>query len=380
MPLINYVKNRFTMPENNTSYRTFWQFIHIDIPLLFGLILLITAGLVILYSASSQNSGAVEQQLLHVGLAFGVMFVFAQIPSSTYQRWAFWIYSLGVALLVVVLFSGHIGNGAGRWLNLGIIRFQPSEIMKLAIPMFLAWYYHRIHLPLTLRTIIVSGIIILLPAVLTAKQPDLGTAILLIAAGGSVIFLAGLGWFYLGMIGVLSALLAPLLWLVLHDYQRQRVLTFLNPERDPLSKGYHIIQSKIAIGSGGLFGKGWMNGTQSHLDFLPEHSTDFIFAVCGEEFGFVGSVVVIILFMVIILRGLYITMNAQDTFSRLLAGSITFTFFVSFFVNMGMVTGILPVVGLPLPFISYGGTSMVTMMASFGILMSIQTHRKLLTT
>lgn len=360
--------------------RSLWQYIHLDVPLFMGILLLIAAGLVILYSASSQNLAVVEQQVLRIGLSLGVMFVFAQIPPTTYQRWALALYLIGLPLLVAVLVVGHIGKGAGRWLSLGVIRFQPTEMMKLAIPMFLAWYYHRIHLPLTLRTIIFSAIIILVPALLTAKQPDLGTAIVLVIAGGSVILLAGLSWYLIGALIGLGALAAPMIWYLLYDYQRQRVLTFFNPERDPLGTGYHIIQSKIAIGSGGLFGKGWLNGTQSHLHFLPEHSTDFIFAVCAEEFGFIGSVILIAIFMAIILRGLYITIKAQDTFSRLLAGSLTLTFFVSFFVNMGMVTGILPVVGLPLPLVSYGGSSMITLMASFGILMSIQTHRKLLTT
>jgi rod shape determining protein RodA len=308
------------------------------------------------------------------------MVLFAQIHPTTYQRWALWVYLIGIILLVAVLIGGHIGKGAERWLNLGFIRFQPSEMMKLALPMFLAWHYHRIHLPLTLSAIFFSAIIILVPVLLTAKQPDLSTALLLIISGGSVLLLAGLSWYLIGMLITLGALSAPLIWYLLHDYQRQRVLTFLNPERDPLGSGYHIIQSKIAIGSGGLFGKGWLNGTQSHLHFLPEHSTDFIFAVCGEEFGFIGNMILIMIFMIIIGRGLYITMNAQDTFTRLLAGSLTLTFFVSFFVNMGMVTGILPVAGLPLPLVSYGGSSIMTLMAGFGILMSIQTHRKLLTT
>jgi rod shape determining protein RodA len=380
MSFTNSMKNKWTTPESSSGYRSFWQYIHIDIPLLFAILLLISFGLVILYSASSQNLLVVEQQIFRIGLALGVMFVFAQIPPTTYQRWAFLIYMIGVVLLFTVLMVGHIGKGAGRWLNLGFIRFQPSEMMKLAIPMFLAWHYHRIHLPLRFRTIIFSAIIILVPALLTAKQPDLGTAILLVIAGGSVLLLAGISWYLIGSILVLLSLMAPMIWYLLHDYQRQRVLTFFNPERDPLGTGYHIIQSKIAIGSGGWFGKGWLNGTQSHLHFLPEHSTDFIFAVCGEEFGFMGSIILITIFMAIILRGLYITIKAQDTFSRLLAGSLTLTFFVSFFINMSMVTGILPVVGIPLPLVSYGGSSMVTLMASFGILMSIQTHRKLLTT
>ncbi len=380
MSFTNAIKNKWTKPESSSGYHSIWQYIHIDVALLICILLLIMLGLVILYSASGQNMLVVEQQIVRIGLSFIIMLVFAQIPPTTYQRWAFLIYIVGLMLLFAVLVFGHVGKGAGRWLNLGFIRFQPSEMMKLAIPMFLAWHYHRIHLPLPFRTILFSAIIILVPAILTAKQPDLSTAILLLISGGSVLLLAGLSWYLIGSLLGLFALTAPMILYVLYDYQKQRVLTFLNPERDPLGAGYHIIQSKIAIGSGGWFGKGWLNGTQSHLNFLPEHKTDFIFAVCGEEFGFIGSLILVILFMAIILRGLYITIKAQDTFSRLLAGSLTLTFFVSFFINMGMVTGILPVMGLPLPLVSYGGSSMITLMASFGILMSIQTHRKLLTT
>lgn len=377
MTFTDAVKNRLSKQESNISI---WQLLHVDVPLLFALLLLIMLGLLILYSASGQNLVMVEQQVMHIGLSLVVMFIFAQISPTAYQRWAPWLYGIGIILLATVLVIGHIDKGAQRWLNLGFIRIQPSEIMKIAIPMFLAWHFHKIHLPLMARSVGFAALIILIPVVLTAKQPDLGTGILLAAAGASVLLLAGLSGRLMSSLVLLGALGAPILWYGMHDYQRQRVLTFLNPERDPLGNGYHIIQSKIAIGSGGLFGKGWLNGTQSHLHFLPEHSTDFIFAVCGEEFGFVGSVILIILFMAIIGRGLYITVNAQDTFTRLLAGSLTLTFFFSFFINMGMVTGILPVVGLPLPLVSYGGSSMVTLMASFGILMSVQTHRKLLTT
>ena len=263
---------------------------------------------------------------------------------------------------------------------MGIFRFQPAEMMKLSIPLFLAWYYHNIHLPITIKSVLIALPIIFIPVILTAKQPDLGTAILLFIAGSSVLFFAGLSGKIIVPLFSIIIMSIPFSWYFLHDYQRQRVLTFLSPERDPLGAGYNIIQSKIAIGSGGLFGKGWLNGTQSHLHFLPEHTTDFIFAVSGEEFGLIGSLVLILFFMLIILRGFTIAMHAQDTFSRLLAASITLTFFVSFFINMGMVTGILPVVGIPLPLISYGGSSMITTMINFGILMSIQTHRKLVTT
>jgi len=364
----------------DSHYRSLWQCIHIDGTLLAFILLLCSAGLLILFSASNENLHSVEFQIMRLLLAFCVMLVFAQISPFALQRWAPWIYLFGLTLLFIVLISGHIGKGAQRWINIGFTRFQPAEIMKLAIPLILAWYYHKMDLPITLKSVLMAIPIILIPAVLTAKQPDLGTAILLTIAGVSVLFLAGLSWQILLTCFVSFMACIPFAWYLLHDYQRQRVLTFLNPERDPLGAGYHIIQSKIAIGSGGIFGKGWLNGTQSNLHFLPEHTTDFIFAVCGEEFGFVGTVILISLYMLIVFRGFYITMHAQDTFSRLLAGSITLTFFISFFINMGMVTGILPVVGIPLPLVSYGGSSMVTVMAGFGILMSIQTHRKLVTT
>jgi rod shape determining protein RodA len=379
--LLPYLKQKI---KNKTSphdarYRNSWQALHLDLPLFSFLCLLASAGLIILYSASSENPHLLLMQFVRMLAAFALMFIVAQIPPISLRRIAPVIYPLGLCLLIMVLIIGHIGKGAQRWLNFGIMHFQPAELMKLGIPLFLAWYYHKIKLPINIKTLFFSVPIILLPAFLTAKQPDLSTAIILIIAGGSVLFLAGMHYKI-----ILSALAAiavslPFVWYVLHDYQRKRVLTFLNPEADPLGSGYHIIQSKIAIGSGGLFGKGWLNGTQTNLQFLPEHSTDFIFAVCGEEFGFIGSLILILLFMLVVFRGCAIAINAQDTFSRLLAGSITFSFFASFFINMGMVTGILPVMGIPLPLVSYGGSSMVTLMVSFGMLMSIQTHRKLLT-
>jgi rod shape determining protein RodA len=275
---------------------------------------------------------------------------------------------------------GHTGKGAQRWLNLGVLHLQPAELMKLTVPLILAWYYHHHHLPIQMKSLLVALPLMLIPAMLTAKQPDLGTAILIFLAGMGVLFLAGLPMRMIGAAVAALIISAPLVWYRLHDYQRNRVLTFLNPERDPLGTGYHIIQSKIAIGSGGFFGKGWLNGTQSSLHFLPEHTTDFIFAVCGEEFGFAGCILILTVLMLIVSRGFYITLQAQDTFSRLLAGSLTLVFFISFFINVSMVTGLLPVVGVPMPLISYGGSSVVTMMASFGMLMSIQTHRKLITT
>jgi rod shape determining protein RodA len=378
--LIKNLRQKLIKPQHSMRSQSIWQFIHIDVLLTSFLLLLSIAGLLILFSASSQNVRTIEMQGIHLLLAFGVMFLVAQISPPALQRAAPWVYAAGIILLIIVLITGHIGKGAQRWINMGIIHFQPTELMKLAIPMQLSWYYHKRHLPISFNAVFAASFIILVPALLTAKQPDLSTTILLVIAGSSVLFLAGLSMRIISAALTLIAVCIPFAWYFLRDYQRLRVLTFLNPERDPLGTGYHIIQSKIAIGSGGLFGKGWLNGTQSNLHFLPEHSTDFIFAVCGEEFGFIGSLILIILYTLVVVRGIYITIHAQNTFSRLMAGSITFTFFMSFFINMGMVTGIFPVAGIPLPLVSYGGSSMVTMMASFGILMSIQTHRKLVTT
>jgi rod shape determining protein RodA len=371
--------DRHHRPTQHTIQRVA-DYLHLDIPLLWITFLVLIIGLLILYSASNQSMALINRQLLHIVLAAAIMFIVAQVPPIVWQRWAVWIYGLSLAFLIAVLVMGHIGKGAQRWLSLSSFRFQPAEFMKFAIPLLLAWYYNKIHLPLSFKSIFISSAIILIPVLLTAKQPDLGTALVLLATGSSVLFFAGLSLRFMASLGLLCITGLPLLWYCMHDYQRQRVLTFLNPERDPLGAGYHIIQSKIAIGSGGFFGKGWLAGTQSQLRFLPEHTTDFIFAVCSEEFGFMGTTLLISLYMLIVMRGLYIAMNAQDTFTRLLAGSITITFFLSFFINVGMVTGILPVVGLPLPLISYGGSSLVTSMASFGMLMSIKTHRKLITT
>jgi rod shape determining protein RodA len=294
------------------------------------------------------------------------------------QRWAPWIYGLGILLLIGVLLFGDIGKGAQRWLNLGVFKFQPSEMVKLAVPLMIAWYLAKQPLPPKLKTIALTFILIAIPVGLIAKQPDLGTSLLVGSAGIFALFLAGISWRFIITLFGLAAAAAPVVWMNMHNYQKQRVLTFLDPEKDPLGSGYHIIQSKIAIGSGGLFGKGWFNGTQSQLDFLPERHTDFIFAVLSEEFGLVGVLLLLLLYLFVILRGLYIASQAQETFGRLLAGSLILVFFVYLFVNTGMVSGLLPVVGVPLPLISYGGTSLVTLMAGFGILMSIHTHRKLL--
>ena len=297
------------------------------------------------------------------------------IPPHKYKIWTPWIYAFGLALLIAVMIMGKIGKGAQRWLDLGFFRFQPSEIMKLAVPMMAAWYVDRKPLPIDFKSLLFTSLFIFIPAVLIAKQPDLGTAIMVIASGLCVVFLAGIRMRIVLFITIALSLAAPLLWHVMHDYQKQRIITLLNPEHDPLGTGYHIIQSKIAIGSGGAFGKGWLTGSQSHLNFLPEHATDFIFAVSGEEFGFVGGCILIIFVVLISLRCLSIARHAQTTFTRLLAASLAMTFFLSAFVNIGMVMGILPVVGVPLPLVSYGGSAMVTFMASFGILMSISSHR-----
>ncbi len=348
-------------------------------PLLFlGLVLLTVAGLGILYSAGDSSIELIQKQGLRLGLAFLVMLIVAQIPQQQLYLWAPWLFVLGIVLLILVLTAGDVGKGAQRWLDLYVIKFQPSEMMKLITPMAVAWYLSERPLPPGAKSLLVSAVLVILPTVLIALQPDLGTSILVAAAGFFVIFLAGLKWRVL--LGVILALLAfiPLLWQIMHDYQKQRILTLFNSDTDPLGSGYHIIQSKIAIGSGGLYGKGWLNGTQSQLDFIPERHTDFIFAVFAEEFGMMGAMVLLSLYLFIILRGLYIASYAQDSFGRLLAGSLSLTFFVYLFVNVGMVSGILPVVGVPLPLISYGGTSMVTLMAGFGMLMSINSNRRLL--
>lgn len=365
------------MNINNSRpvYRFTGKSLYLDLPLLTLLLVLIGFGLLILYSASNQNMGMVFRQSLRLFFALSIMVVFAFIPPHKYKLWAPWIYGVGLTLLIAVMLMGKIGKGAQRWLDLGGFRFQPSEIMKLAVPMMAAWYVDRRPLPIDFKSLIITTLIIFVPALLIAKQPDLGTAIMVMAAGLCVIFLAGVHLRIVFIIMIALGLTAPLLWHVMHDYQKQRIITLLDPERDPLGTGYHIIQSKIAIGSGGAFGKGWLAGSQSHLNFLPEHATDFIFAVSGEEFGFIGSSFLIFLVVLISLHCLKIARQAQTSFTRLLAASLAMTFFLSAFVNMGMVMGILPVVGIPLPLVSYGGTAMVTFLASFGVLMSISSHR-----
>jgi rod shape determining protein RodA len=355
--------------------------LHLDLPLLTALMLLCGMGLLFLYSANGQNMELVKSQAIRIAVGLVVLVVLAQISPVQLRRWSPWAFGGVILLLLAVLFVGQVGKGAQRWLHLGLFRFQPSELVKLVIPMMIAWYLAEKSLPPKWHRLLVACLIILLPVLLIALQPDLGTALLAASAGIFVLFLAGLSWRF---IAGLAVIIPPAAWAMwqwgMRDYQRDRVLTFLNPERDPLGAGYQVIQSKIAIGSGGLYGKGWLNGTQSQLEFLPERTTDFIFAVFAEEFGFSGSLILIGLYLFIILRGLYIATQGQDTYSRLLAGSLILVFFLYLFVNSGMVSGILPVVGAPLPLISFGGTSAVTTLAGFGMLMSIHTHRRLLPT
>ena len=361
--------------EQGVSARVL-RFLHLDGWLLAGIGGVLLISMLALYSAEGQRLDELFDQVARMLVAFGAMLVMAQITPSWLRRGSPLIYALGLVLLILVLVTGDIGKGAQRWLDLGI-RFQPSEIMKLGVPMTMCWLLHERPLPPSFGILVLVALVIVLPAGMIAIQPDLGTAILIVLSGAVVIFLAGLGWRYIVAIAALAGAAMPALWLVMHDYQRKRVLTLLDPQSDPLGAGYHIIQSKIAIGSGGVFGKGWLNGTQGQLEFLPERHTDFIFAVIGEEFGLLGALALLLLYLLIVGRGLYIAAAAPDTFSRLLAGSLSITFFFYVFVNTAMVMGMIPVVGVPLPLVSAGGTSMVTLMAGFGILMSIQTHRKL---
>jgi rod shape determining protein RodA len=353
---------------------------HLDSPLLGATLLLMLAGLVVLYSASNANLGRTSGQLMNMLVALGIMWVFAQIPPHYLLRLSVPVYVLGLLLLVGVALFGEVVNGARRWLHIGVTRIQPSEIMKIAAPLMLAWYFDRYEATLKLKNYVIGAFLLLVPVALIARQPDLGTAVLIFASGCYVIFLAGLSWKVIIGLAIAGGASLPLVWSVLHDYQRQRVLTLLDPSQDPLGAGYHTIQSTIALGSGGLAGKGWLSGSQTHLDFIPERTTDFIFAVYSEEFGLIGNGVLLILFLLVIARGAAITANAPTLFARLLGGAITLTFFTYAFVNMGMVSGILPVVGVPLPLVSYGGTSLVTICLGFGILMSIHTHKKLVQT
>jgi rod shape determining protein RodA len=349
----------------------------VDGPLVTGLGLIAIYGLIVLYSASGQSMPTVIRTVIRLILGVGAMLLLARVNPNFLRRSAPWLFAIGVFMLLIVEGIGYIGKGAQRWLDLGIVKFQPSELMKLAVPMICAWYLHERPLPPKLIHLVVLAGIILFPVALVALQPDLGTAALIAIGGVLVVIMAGLPVRVMVIFLVLGALGAWLGWNFMHDYQRKRVLTFIDPQTDPLGAGYHIIQSQIAIGSGGVFGKGWMNGSQAQLEFLPERSTDFIFAVIGEEFGLLGLAVLLMLYMFVVGRSIYLAMQTQDTFARLLAGSLALTFFVYVFINAGMVTGLLPVVGVPLPLVSYGGTSVVTLLAGFGILMALYSHRKL---
>jgi rod shape determining protein RodA len=350
----------------------------IDGPLVVGLALIAAYGLIVLYSASGQSMPTIYRTAARLAIGTVAMLLLAQINPNFLRRSTPWLYLAGCVLLLVVAAIGHIGMGAQRWLDLKLFRFQPSELMKLAVPMMCAWYLHERPLPPSWYSLLVLGALILVPVGLTAVQPDLGTAALIAAAGALVIVLAGLRLRVMAAALVLAAAGAWAGWGFMHDYQRKRVLTFLDPQTDPLGAGYHIIQSQIAIGSGGVFGKGWMNGSQAQLEFLPERSTDFIFAVIGEEFGLLGLLVLLILYVFVVSRAIFLATQTQDTFARLLAGSLALTFFVYVFINAGMVTGLLPVVGVPLPLVSYGGSSVVTLLAGFGILMALYSRRKLI--
>ncbi len=352
--------------------------LHLDLPLLFGLIVLCAIGLVVLYSASGENSQLVFKQAMRMAFAFLVLFLIAQVKPTHLLYWTPWLYVFGVLMLIAVLLFGEVAQGAQRWLRLGPANLQPSEFAKITIPLMVGYYLAERALPPRLSRVAIAGVLVMIPTLLIARQPDLGTAILIASAGVIALFLAGLSWRLITVLGIVGAACLPALWFVMHDYQRRRVLMFIDPEQDPLGAGYHIIQSKIAIGSGGLYGKGWLNGTQSQLEFLPERSTDFILSVFSEEFGLLGVATLLAAYLFVVLRGLYIAANAQDSFGRIVAGSLVLTFFVYIFVNAGMVSGLLPVVGVPLPLISYGGSSIVTLMAAFGLIMSIHTHRRLL--
>jgi len=350
---------------------------HLDTQLLIVLVLLMGVGLATIFSGSNQSVPRISSQVANIMVALRVMYVFANVPPHYLRRIALPLYVCGVLLLVCVALFGEIVNGARRWLYVGVTRIQPSELMKIAVPLMLAWYFDRYEATLKLKNYIIAALLLIVPIGLIVRQPDLGTALLISAAGAYVLFLAGLSWRIIIGLGVAAAACLPFVWGMMHDYQRQRILTLIDPTQDPLGTGYHTIQSTIAVGSGGLVGKGWLQGTQTHLDFIPERTTDFIFAVFSEEWGLFGNVMLLLLFLLVIGRGVVITANAPTLFTRLFGGAITLTFFTYAFVNMGMVSGILPVVGVPLPLVSYGGTSLVTICLGLGILMSIETHKKL---
>jgi rod shape determining protein RodA len=336
-------------------------------------------GLVTLYSATEQSLARIDNQVVSLGIALVLMWLVANIPPQTIARVAVPLYVVGVVLLIGVALFGITVNGSKRWLSLGIARIQPSELMKIALPLMLAWYFQRFEGRLGWKDFLLATVLIAVPVYLIKRQPDLGTSLLIAASGFYVLYLAGLSWKVMAGLALLAGAAAPLAWPLLRPYQQERILTFVDPARDPLGAGYHSTQASIAIGSGGVTGKGWLNGTQTHLDFLPERHTDFIFAVFGEEFGLIGNVALLILYLLLVGRGLVITANASTLFARLIAGAVTLMFFTYAFVNMGMVSGVLPIVGVPLPMMSYGGTALVSLFVGLGILMSVQAHRKLVT-
>ena len=353
---------------------------HIDPMLLLGIVLLMLTSLLVLYSADNASWNRPMSQLTNIAVALAAMWLIANLPLHYLMRTAVPIYLVGMLLLIGVALFGEISHGARRWLNLGVATIQPSELMKIGVPLMMAWYFEKHEATLTLRNYVVAALLLLLPVALIARQPDLGTAMLISASGFYVLFLAGLSWRVIAGMFVAALASAPVLWSLLHDYQRHRILMLLDPSQDALGKGYHTIQGMIAVGSGGILGKGYLKGTQTHLDFLPERTTDFIFAVYSEEFGLLGNLILLALYFFVIGRGFIITANASTYFTRLMSGSITLTFATYAFVNMGMVSGILPVVGVPLPLVSYGGTSMLTLLLGFGMLMSIETHKNLVKT
>ncbi len=372
-------KSLLNSVNSNTHRSNFLARHHIDLTIIFGMFMALCLSLFVLYSASGQEADMLVRQILRTGAAFVLMIVVAQIPPKYYAKLSVYLYVIGIALLVMVELFGDISKGAQRWLNLGIIRIQPSEIFKVVMPLTIAAFLSRSSLPPKILNTVFAFIIVGLPTALILKQPDLGTASLVCVAGFIAIFIAGLSWWWIIAGAGAAAAALPVLWnFVLHDYQKQRIYTLIDPTTDPLGAGYHIIQSKIAIGSGGVYGKGWLQGSQSQLDFLPEPHTDFIFAVLSEETGLIGFCLLMAIYAIILIRCIVITLHAYDSFGKILSGAFTFTFMFYIFVNIGMVSGILPVVGVPLPLISYGGTAMITLSISFGMIMSIHTHKKVM--
>lgn len=377
MELIQQISSTITKRKHSFAYKSIWDKLHLDLPLFIAIMILTLIGLICLFSASNGNLQKMSNQIIRVILGIFVMISVAQINPIQFKRWTSTLFWVGVGLLLAVNIVGYVGKGAQRWIDIGIIKFQPSEIMKCAMPMMISLQLSKRPLPPTFTECALNSIFICIPCLLIFKQPDLGTSLLILFSGFSAFALAGLNFRKILYTITCFVAVAPIAWNFLHAYQKNRILTFINPERDPLGTGYHIIQSKIAIGSGGLFGKGWQDGTQSYLHYLPESSTDFIFSLAAEEFGFIGASIIILLFSFITCRVLYLSQFANDTYSNLLTSTLGISFFLYALINIGMVSGLLPVVGVPLPLISYGGTSMITVMLCFGIILSINSHRKL---